>query len=99
MIREPNLVPATKPPRQPRPKKHRVSKEELAEQRWTVDQLAQRWWGPESASALIERSGVALSDEGSKEETFRYGDLLEWAELNHEGFEEWLQEFDPVFQR
>lgn len=98
-VPEPHFVPATKPPRQPRLKKRKVSKKELAEQRWTVTQLGQRWWGSESASALIQRSSIALSQEGSEEATFRYGDLLEWADHNHEEFEDWLQDFDPVFQR
>lgn len=98
-VPEPNLVPATRPPRQPRPKKQRVSKKELAEQRWTVSQLGQRWWGTESASALIQRSGVVLSEESSEDLTFRYGDLLEWTDNNHEQFEQWVEEFDPFFRR
>jgi excisionase family DNA binding protein len=97
---EPTLVAATKPPRQPRPKKEpRVSKAQLAEQRWTLAQLAERWWGVESASELIRRSGAVLIAEGSEEATFRYGDLLDWADQHQDEFEKWLQDFDPDIQR
>jgi excisionase family DNA binding protein len=52
-------IPATRAPRSPRPRKSKLSKQELAESRWTREQLADRWWGLESANALLGRSGVA----------------------------------------
>ena len=58
-----SLVPATRAPRGPRPKQTRMSKEELAESRWTVTQLADRWWGFDSANALLLRSEVVMEED------------------------------------
>jgi len=96
---EPLLVPATKQPRSPRQKTKKMSKKELAESRCSVPELAERWWGQESATALVQRSGVALARNGTEEATFRYGDLLDWVANNGDQFEQWLQDFDPVFNR
>jgi len=40
-----------------------MSKEELAESRWTVTQLADRWWGFDSANALLLRSEVVMEED------------------------------------
>jgi excisionase family DNA binding protein len=95
-----SIVPATKPPRPPRQKKQKgPSKQEITDSRCTVAESAERWWGPESATALIERSGVVLSPSPDGEPSFRYGDLVEWMERNGDQFEEWTNEFDPVLKR
>lgn len=95
-----DVLSASRPPRQPRPKREkRVSKEEFAEMRWTVDELAERWWGPESARALLDAAGVEMNDVGAEGQTFRYGDLLTWVDENKEGFHEWLEKFDPYLNQ
>ena len=94
-----SLVPATRAPRGPRPKQTRMSKEELAESRWTVTQLADRWWGFDSANALLLRSEVVMEEDSVRGSTFRYGDLLIWVDANPEDFSQWLHEFDPVFNQ
>lgn len=96
-VATPSVVLATKPPRPPRPtKEKRPSKAEIAEGRWTVAEFAGRWWGMESAKALIDRSGVELREERGGVSTFRYGDLLEWTQRHAAEFEQWNEEFDPV---
>jgi excisionase family DNA binding protein len=94
-----SLVRATRPPRAPRAqraKAQKVSKEEIAERRSTVAEFAESWWGLESATALLERSGIALTDGSDGQSTFRYGDLIEWMENNTAAFDQWAEEFDPV---
>jgi len=94
------IVPATRPPRPPRPRKERErSKEEIAETRCTVAEFADRWWGMESASALLERSGVVLTENADGPPTFRYGDLIEWMETHNADFHQWAEEFDQVLKR
>ena len=90
------VVEATEPPRAPRQKERKISKREIAEQRWTIAEFAERWWGLESATALMERASIALTENDDGQMTFRYGDLVEWMESNSAGFEQWTEEFDPV---
>lgn len=33
------------------------------------------------------------------QDTFRYGDLVEWVESHQAEFEGWLEEFDPTLSR
>ena len=73
----------------------RPSKAEIAESRCTIPQFADRWWGVESAKALLERAGASLTRDASGQDTFRYGDVVAWMESNHEAFEQWLADFDP----
>jgi excisionase family DNA binding protein len=94
-----SAVPATRPPRAPRPRQQKVSKEDVANQRCTVDELAGRWWGMAPATALIERSGVVLTTASDGQTTFRYGELVEWMENNKERFHQWVEEFDPTLNR
>jgi excisionase family DNA binding protein len=94
-----SVLTATRPPRPPRPKQQQMSKKEIADVRWTVAQLAERWWGTESATALVERSGISLIEGTDGQATFRYGDLLEWVENNNEQFDRWAEDFDPVLKR
>jgi excisionase family DNA binding protein len=49
-----SVLPATRPPRAPRPKQKKISKKEIADMRWTVAEFAERWWGMEAAAALLE---------------------------------------------
>jgi len=91
-----SVVEATQPPRAPRPKERKISKREIAERRWTIAEFAERWWGLESANALMERAGIVLTEGDDGRMTFRYGDLVEWMENNSAGFEQWGEEFDPV---
>ena len=70
-----------------------------AESRWTVTQLADRWWGFDSANALLLRSEVVMEEDSVRGSTFRYGDLLIWVDANPEDFSQWLHEFDPVFNQ
>lgn len=95
----PTVVRATQPPRAPRQVEKRPSQAEVAESRCTVAEFADRWWGLDSATALLERSGVALESDSSGRVTFRYGDLVEWMEHNRNQFEEWTTEFDPGLSR
>ena len=98
-VATPSVVPATRPPRAPRPKPTKLSKKEIAESRCTVAELGERWWGLQSAIVLIGRSGVELAATPDRQETFRYGDLTEWAENNPNDFNRWCQDFDPVLRR
>ena len=94
-----SLLPASKPPRAPRPKSvKKLSKAELAESRCTVTEFAERWYGKESAIALLETSDVALTEETDGERSFRYGDLLDWKDNHEAEFQQWLEEFDPVLK-
>ena len=94
------VIPATRPPRSPRPRpKKKMSQKEFEDSRWTLLQLAERWWGLPSATALVERSGVELTPDGDGQETFRYGDLLAWAGDHKSEFEQWCEDFDPVLRR
>jgi excisionase family DNA binding protein len=92
----PSVLAADKPPRSPRQKQHKMSKQEIANERCTISKFADRWWGAESAVALMERSGVALTEGEDGQTTFRYGDLIEWMENNNAAFQQWAEEFDPV---
>jgi len=94
-----SVVSATKPPRAPRPKVKKVSKEEIAERRCTVAEFAESWWGLESANTLLERAGIALTEGSDGQSAFRYGDLVEWMEGNKTAFEQWLTKYDPVLNR
>jgi excisionase family DNA binding protein len=94
-----SVLPATKPPRVPRPKQKKVSKKEAADMPCTVAEFAGRWWGMESAVALLERSGIALTQGTDAYSSFRYGDLVEWMENHHAEFEQWTREFDPALPR
>jgi len=94
-----SVVTATKPPRSPRPKQRKISKEEAANKRWTIEEFADRWYGLASATALMERSGVVLTKDADGRRTFRYGDLVEWMERNDARFTQWLEEFDPVLKQ
>jgi len=76
-----------------------MSKKEIAESRCTVAEFAERWWGPESATALMDRAGVTLTKGEDDTEAFRYGDLVEWMEGNSEQFQQWVEEFDPKLKR
>lgn len=91
-----SVVEATRPPRSPRPKQRKISKQEIAEERCTIAKFAERWWGTESATALLDRSGVAFTEGNDGEMSFRYGDLIEWMENNEVAFHQWAEEFDPV---
>jgi hypothetical protein len=53
----------------------------------------------DSANALLARSGIVKEDAPGTGSTFRYGDLLDWVDANPEAFNQWLQDFDPVFNR
>jgi hypothetical protein len=75
-----------------------MSKKEIADSRCTAAEFAERWWGMESATALLDRSGVVLTDGSVGPPTFRYGDLIEWMEGHGSEFERWLEEFDPTFR-
>ncbi len=95
-----SVLPATRPPRPPRPKRQKSpSKKEIAESRCTVAEFAERWWGMESATVLLKRSGVHLTEGSDGQPTFRYGDLIEWMESHETDFEQWAEEFDPVLSR
>lgn len=93
------VVTATKPPRAPRQKPKKISKQEIADSRCTVDELAERWWGEESATALLRLSEIELSSSADAPASFRYGDLIEWVEQNKDGFSQWLEAFDPILKR
>jgi excisionase family DNA binding protein len=93
-----SVLAATRPPRSPRPKRQKMSKEEVADRRSTVVEFAESWHGLESATVLIQRSGIALTVGSDGQSTFRYGDLVEWMENNETEFHRWLEEFDPVLK-
>lgn len=76
-----------------------MSQKEFEDSRWTLPQLAERWWGLPSATALVERSGVELTADAEGHKTFRYGDLLTWASEHKSEFEQWCEDFDPVLRR
>ena len=76
-----------------------MSKQEIADQRCTVGEFAERWWGIESAMALVEQSGIALTEGTGGQAKFRYGDLVEWMQNNGDQFDQWAEEFDPVLKR
>ena len=84
-----------KPARERAPRSRRPSKAEIAEGRWTIQEFADRWWGVDSAKALLERASVTLSNDASGKETFRYGDVVTWMESNQQAFERRLEDFDP----
>jgi excisionase family DNA binding protein len=73
--RTPTLV-ATKAPRSERPRPPKMTKQEIADTRWTVAEVAERWRGPDSATALVERAGIAVTAGPVGQATFRYGDLI-----------------------
>jgi hypothetical protein len=50
----------------------------------------------DSANALLELAGIALTEVSTGQATFRYGDLVSWMENNTAEFEKWLEEFDPT---
>lgn len=93
-----NPTPKAKPARAVRPTPLRMSKEEIAERRWTIEELGERWYGRDSATGLIERAGVALAEGGDGRPVFRYGDLVRWMEGNGAEFAHWLEEFDPALK-
>jgi hypothetical protein len=72
---------------------------EIADRRCTLAEFAERWWGLESATVLLERSGVAMTEGSDRQPTFRYGDLVEWMKNHGTEFEKWVEEFDPVLNR
>jgi excisionase family DNA binding protein len=92
------VLTATKPPRSPRSRPKRVSKQEIADKRSTVAEFAEQWWGIASATALIERSGIALTIDAGGQTTFRYGDLVSWMESHTAEFEQWVEQFDPMLK-
>lgn len=94
-----SVHPATKPPRLPRAKTPGISKQEIADSRCTVAEFAERWWGLQSAAALLKRSGVAVTEGSDKQPAFRYGDIVEWMESHGTEFAQWTEEFDPVLNR
>jgi excisionase family DNA binding protein len=94
-----SVLTATKPPRTPRTRPPKMSKKEIAESRCTIAEFADRWYGLDSATALLERAGVALTEDTTGQETFRYGDLVSWMEGNKAEFQQWLEEFDPMLKR
>ncbi len=94
-----SALPATNRPRVPRPKQVKVSKQDVVESRFTVAELADRWWGMESARALLDRSGIELTNDTDGHDRFRYGDLVEWMEGNRDQFDQWVTEFDPHLKR
>jgi excisionase family DNA binding protein len=89
----------TKPTRSVRSKPPKVSKQEIAEKRWTIHEFAEQWFGLDSARALLERAGIVLAEDAVGEATFRYRDLVSWMENNTSEFEQWLEEFDPALKR
>jgi excisionase family DNA binding protein len=93
------VLTATKPPRPPRSRPPKMSKKEIAEKRWTIAEFAERWYGLDSATALLERAGIGLTEDATGQATFRYGDLVSWMESHTAAFELWLGEFDPVLKR
>jgi excisionase family DNA binding protein len=95
--RTPTLV-ATKTPRSVRSTTPKLSKQEIAETRWTVAELAEQWHGPDSATALVERAGIGVTDDTTGQGTFRYGDLTSWMESHMAEFQQWLEEFDPTLK-
>lgn len=80
---------------QPAIGQRRLSKSEIADERWKVTDFADRWWGLDSARALLQRAGVALTEDTSGAQTFRYGDLVEWMESHRTEFDQWRHDFDP----
>jgi len=95
-LSSPSVLAASRPPRSPRPKQRKISKQEIVEERCTIAKFAERWWGVESATALLDQSGVVFTEGTDGQMTFRYGDLVEWMENNEVAFQEWAEEFDPV---
>jgi excisionase family DNA binding protein len=96
--RTPALI-ATKPTRSVRSTPPKMSKREIAEKRWTIAEVAEQWYGLDSATALLERAGIALTEDAAGQATFRYGDLVSWMESHTAEFEQWLEEFDPILKR
>jgi excisionase family DNA binding protein len=90
---------ATKLPRSARSTAPRMSKQEIAEKRWTVAELAERWHGPDSATALVERAVIAVTEEAAGQPTFRYGDLVSWMQSHTAEFQQWLKDFDSTSKR
>ena len=52
----------------------------------------------EAASALLERSGVTLTETSDGPPTFRYGDLIEWMQAHNADFHRWAEDYDPVLR-
>jgi hypothetical protein len=73
------------------------SKEEIPEHRCTKAELAERWWGTESANALRERAAVDLTLSADGSEVFRYGDLIDWMESHRTEIHQWGEDYDPTF--
>lgn len=90
---------ATRPARSVRSTPPKMSKKEIAEKRWTIAEFAEQWHGLDSATALLGRAGIALTEDAAGQATFRYGDLVSWMESHSAEFEQWLEEFDPILKR
>lgn len=79
-----SVLSATKPPRQPRPKRPKqASKQEIADSRMTLTELGDIFG--DSASELLVMAGVDIGEDG----TFRRGDVLAWMEEDRDRYEEW----------
>jgi excisionase family DNA binding protein len=89
----------TKPARSVRSTPPKMSKQEIAEKRWLIAELAERWWGIDSATALLEMAEIAFTEDAAGQSTFRYGDLVSWMENHKAEFGQWLEEFDPSLKR
>ena len=76
-----------------------MSRREIAEKRCTIAEFAERWYGIHSATSLLERADIALTEDAAGQATFRYGDLVSWMESNKAEFQQWLEEFDPILKR
>jgi|GEM_PF-1720432 excisionase family DNA binding protein len=90
---------AAKPTRSVRTTPPKMSKEEIAEKQTTIAEFGERWHGLDSATSLLKRADIALSENATGQATFRYGDLTSWIESNKAEFENWLEEFDPILKR
>jgi excisionase family DNA binding protein len=90
---------ATKPTRSVRSTPPKMSKREIAEKHWTIAELAEQWYGLDSATALLEHTGIELKEDAAGRTTFRYGDLVSWMESHTAEFHHWLEEFDPTLKR
>lgn len=89
----PSVEVASKPPRAPGQRRQRVPpRSVIADERWTVAQFAARWYGVEAANTLLSMAGIERRIENG-EETFRYGDLLDWHDSHEDEFMEWLERF------
>ena len=86
------------PPRTPRSRPKRMSKQEIAGLRYTIAEFAEQWWGLDSATALLDHADITMMKDAAGQSTFRYGDLVSWMERHTAEFERWLEEFDPVLK-